>query len=83
MEGKETVTFGEIIHHMITDAWYMVSEYHLNLGYWTRWEKLVREIQADSGLTSVAEPRKIYAFLETLENEADTKKMKWHKAESV
>lgn len=73
MEGKETVTFGEIIHHMITDAWYMVSEYHLNLGPLDTLEKLVREIQGDSGLTSAAEPRKIYAFLETLENEADTK----------
>lgn len=30
--GKESVTFEELVDEMIADAWYMVTEYHLNLG---------------------------------------------------
>lgn len=74
MSGKESVTFGEIIHHMITEAWYMVSEYHLNLGPMDTLEKLVREIQEESGLKSSADQEKICAFLEASENDADIKK---------
>lgn len=32
LEGKTSATFEEIIDDMIADAWYMVTEYHLNLG---------------------------------------------------
>ena len=74
MSGKESVTFGEIIHQMITEAWYMVSEYHLNLGPMDTLEKLVREIQEESGLKSSADQEKICAFLEASENDADIKK---------
>lgn len=31
-EGYEIITFEALIDEMIADAWYMVSEYHLNLG---------------------------------------------------
>lgn len=31
-EGSTTFTYEELINRMITDAWYMVTEYHLNLG---------------------------------------------------
>lgn len=31
-EGKISFTFEELVDEMIADAWYMVSEYHLNLG---------------------------------------------------
>ena len=30
--GNTVQTFDQIINHMIMDAWYMVTEYHLNLG---------------------------------------------------
>ena len=32
LNGKSTISFNEIINDMIATAWYMVSEYHLNLG---------------------------------------------------
>ncbi len=32
LAGRTSATFGEIIDEMIADAWYMVAEYHLNLG---------------------------------------------------
>ncbi|MCR4652856.1 MAG: HNH endonuclease [Eubacterium sp.] len=32
LAGRTSATYEEIIDEMITDAWYMVAEYHLNLG---------------------------------------------------
>ena len=31
-EGKTELTYEELVDEMIADAWYMVTEYHLNLG---------------------------------------------------
>ena len=31
-KGQQEITFEELIDEMIADAWYMVTEYHLNLG---------------------------------------------------
>ena len=30
--GQTEITFDELVDDMIADAWYMVTEYHLNLG---------------------------------------------------
>ena len=32
LAGQTSASYEEIIDEMITDAWYMVAEYHLNLG---------------------------------------------------
>lgn len=32
IEGKRELTYEELVDEMIADAWYMVTEYHLNLG---------------------------------------------------
>lgn len=31
-EGKTELSYDELVDQMIADAWYMVTEYHLNLG---------------------------------------------------
>ena len=31
MQGRAVFTYEKLIHEMIADAWYMVTEYHLNL----------------------------------------------------
>lgn len=31
-KGNSSFTFEELVDEMIANAWYMVSEYHLNLG---------------------------------------------------
>jgi hypothetical protein len=62
--GKESSTFGKIIDHMIIDAWYMVSEYRLNLGPADTLEKLVIYAQGISNLKSSATPHEIQTFLD-------------------
>lgn len=32
LEGHDVITYEELINEMIVDSWYMVTEYHLNLG---------------------------------------------------
>ena len=32
LAGKSSASYEEITDEMVTDAWYMVAEYHLNLG---------------------------------------------------
>ena len=39
--GQELISFEQLIDEMIADAWYMVTEYHLNLGPRDTLEKAV------------------------------------------
>ena len=68
-EGKTTATFNEIINHMIIEAWYMVSEYHLNLGPSDTLEKLIRNTQKECGLKTSAKPGEILNYLENCDND--------------
>lgn len=63
--GREKITFGEIIDNMIADAWYMVSEYHLNLGPSDALESLVHMAFRLTGLKSSEKRERI---LEALQN---------------
>lgn len=66
--GNELQTFEEIINRMVVDAWYMVTEYHLNLGPSDGLEKLVHTVQAETGLPSNAKERDILLALENSDN---------------
>lgn len=41
LEGQEIITYDELVNEMIADSWYMVTEYHLNLGPRDTLERLV------------------------------------------
>lgn len=45
IEGKLELTYEELVDEMIADAWYMVTEYHLNLGPKDTLENLVHLIK--------------------------------------
>jgi hypothetical protein len=62
-QGRQTITYEEIIDCMVTDAWYMVSEYRLNLGPSDTLEKIVKHAQKISGLKSSEKADKVAAFL--------------------
>ena len=63
-KGNSVQTFEEIINHMITDAWYMVTEYHLNLGPADALERLIHLFQKLTGLPSNAKKPEILLALE-------------------
>ncbi len=62
--GKTTMSFEEIVNEMIASAWYMVTEYHLNLGPRDNLELIVRHLQEISQLKSSEKKEKILGFLE-------------------
>lgn len=51
-EGKTELTFEELVDEMIADAWYMVSEYHLNLGPRDNLERLVHYMHEITGMNA-------------------------------
>lgn len=68
-EGKTFATYDELINAMIADAWYMVSEYKLNLGPSDTLEKVVHYAYQISGLQSNAKRSDI---LEKIEESTDS-----------
>ena len=68
-EGKNELTYEELIDEMITDAWYMVTEYHLNLGPKDTLESLVNLIrQKNPELKSCEKKSVITDFLKNTED---------------
>ena len=62
-EGHKTISFEILIDEMIADAWYMVSEYHLNLGPNDALERVVHRLSAISHMKS-SEKKEVYYFLQ-------------------
>jgi len=62
--GKTVLTFNEIIDQMIINAWYMVSEYKLNLGPNDTLEKIVIMIGKKEDIKSFDKKDKILNYLE-------------------
>ena len=64
-KGRQTVSYEELIDEMIADAWYMVTEYHLNLGPNDTLEKAVDYIAAATGMIPSTKKQDILKWLET------------------
>ena len=75
-KGNRIQLFDDIINRMVVDAWYMVTEYHLNLGPSDGLEKLVHTVQRETGLPSNAKEQEILNALESNTNKeiSDLKK---------
>lgn len=67
--GKHEVTYDELINYMIADAWYMVSEYKLNLGPKDNLESLILSVSETTGLKSSEKRDKI---ISTISNSDDS-----------
>lgn len=63
LEGKDYITYEELVDEMIADAWYMVVEYHLNLGPRDTLESLVLYLQQISQLKSSEKKENIINYL--------------------
>lgn len=74
-EGDGVLTYEQLIHRMIANAWYMVSEYKLNLGPADTLEALVRRANEISGLKSGETPEKIIETIDSLKDPILKKQM--------
>lgn len=62
-EGKSVFSFEELVDEMIAAAWYMVSEYHLNLGPKDNLEKAVRHIHETTNIKPSEKKEEILRYL--------------------
>lgn len=68
LEGKTEISYGELLDEMIADAWYMVTEYHLNLGPKDNLEALVKYISQISGMKTSEKKIVILDYLRNCED---------------
>ena len=62
-EGKKEISYEELVDEMIADAWYMVTEYHLNLGPRDTLESLVHYVQGISQMKSSEKKENVIQYL--------------------
>ncbi len=67
-ENRTSMTYDEIMNRMIAKAWYMVMEYHLNLGPADAIEIAINRIRETSGLAANEKEEKIISFLENTDD---------------
>lgn len=68
LEGKVEISYNELIDEMVADAWYMVTEYHLNLGPKDNLQALVKYIREISGMKSSEKKSVILDYLKRCED---------------
>lgn len=67
-EGKNVLSYEELVDEMISSAWYMVTEYHLNLGPVDTLESLVNYIQSTTSMKPSEKKEKIIKYLRNCED---------------
>ena len=67
-KGRDEFTYEELIDEMIADAWYMVTEYHLNLGPNDTLEKAVNRVREISGMLPSEKKEKVLEYLRNCED---------------
>ncbi len=74
-QGEMVITYEQLIHQMVAEAWYMVMEYRLNLGPADALEILINQVRDSSGLLPTAKKDEIIHYLST-SDDANIKKAK-------
>ncbi len=74
LAGKSILSYDELVNEMIVEAWYMVTEYHLNLGPRDTLESLVHYIQEISGMKSSEKREVILAYLKDCKDKEITRR---------
>ena len=62
-DGEEEISFEDLIDDMIASAWYMVTEYHLNLGPRDTLEETVNYVAKISGLQPSVKEQEVKSWL--------------------
>ena len=63
--GQQEISFEELIDDMIANAWYMVTEYHLNLGPRDTLEKVVNYISSTISFLPAVKQQELLDWLRT------------------
>ena len=66
--GKTDIIYEDLIDEMIADAWYMVTEYHLNLGPRDTLERVVEHIYKTTGILPSVKKQDILNWLKSCED---------------
>lgn len=64
ISGRQELAYNELVDEMVADAWYMVSEYKLNLGPSDNLEALIHYVKQISGMKTSEKKETIIKFLE-------------------
>lgn len=72
-QGQQEIRFEELIDDMIANAWYMVTEYHLNLGPRDTLEKAVNYIASITNMLPNVKRQEILDWLQSCTDPAVTK----------
>ena len=67
-KGESEIRFEDLINEMIADAWYMVTEYHLNLGPRDTLEKVVNYISENTGMLPAEKKQVILNWLKACQD---------------
>lgn len=68
LKGESEISFDALVNTMLKNAWYMVSEFKLNLGPADAVEETVLYLHEISGIMPAEKEDKIIAFLESCED---------------
>jgi len=63
-DGETILIYRDLVHDMIIEAWYMVTEYHLSLGSSDQLQNLIMLLQERSGLKPSEKKKKIREYLQ-------------------
>ncbi len=69
-KGQQEISFEDLIDEMIADAWYMVTEYHLNLGPRDTLEKAVNYISSVTKMQPSVKKQEILDWLKESDDSA-------------
>lgn len=68
ISGRKELAYNELVDEMIANAWYMVTEYKLNLGPSDNLEALIYYVKQISGMKTCEKKENIIKFLENCED---------------
>jgi len=65
VSGETTLRYEDLVRDMVIEAWYMVTEYHLNLGATDKLQTLVLYLYEKSNLKSNEKSSKIMDYIDS------------------
>lgn len=75
-EGRSSFTFGELVDAMIAEAWPMVTQYHLRLGYRDALEAVCQYLAAHAELSPMSGREELLRLLRSLDGDSEVQRLR-------